>query len=112
MQDPIQFFCVFFIERYASSHLSDPAFLPPFSFVPVFLTAVSVFPNRDTFFSEIFYIDLFFLPQYHHRDVLCIGQIQLIQKRFISSYDLLCACIQGKTDLIVQFYRINMNQLC
>ena len=25
MQDPIQLFCVFFIERYASSHLSDPA---------------------------------------------------------------------------------------
>ena len=52
MQDPIQLFCVFFIERYASSHLSDPAFLPPFPFVPVFLTAVSVFPNRDTVFSR------------------------------------------------------------
>lgn len=53
-------------------------------------------------FSEFFDGQGFMFPEDHHGDVLGIGQVQLVQKRFITADDLLGACVERETELVPQ----------
>ena len=42
------------------------------------------------------------LPQHHHDDVLCIGQIQFVKQRLVFARDQIRYCVERKTQLILQ----------
>ena len=55
--------------------------------------------------AEELLVDLLFLPENHHDDVLGIGQIQPVEKGLVFPGDQVGYGIQGKTQLIFQTQR-------